>query len=209
VTAEKTGPNAPLPAPEWTEEAALAPRNALLDHAVPEHEKAVVVRVPTSAPTFQVKLPHERWLACMALVSMLNLSYGSVFVLLALWGSSSFALVAALVAAALATGAMLVRRLFTEADVSFDATGLRYNSGGLFGRSGTLAAAHVRGFVVQVKRRSLDNRESCHLYASLADGRTVHIGRTRTHEEASAVIRGLEETLAAIRVTTVGYRAAF
>ncbi len=208
VTSEKTAPNAPPPAPEWTAEAAHARRDALVEQALPEHEKAVVVRVPTSAPTFHCKLPIERWVIGATLLPVAYLTYYAFLVLVPLWGAVPPLTVAAMLAAVVAAVALIVRRLVVRPELHLDGKGLRFMTR-VLGRRRTIALTDLRAFVVQVKRRSLDNRESCHLYASLADGRTVHIGRTRTHEEASAVIRGLEETLAAIRVTTVGYRAAF
>lgn len=193
---------------ERTDEAELARRDALIEQTLPEHEKAVVVRVPTSAPTFHCKLPIERWVVGAALLPVAFLTYYALFALIPLWGAVPPLTVGAMIAAVLAALAMIVRRLVVRPELFLDGDGLRFMTR-VVGRRRTIPIAALRGFTVQVKRRSLDNRESCHLYASLADGRMVHIGRTRTHDEASAVIRGIEETLAAIRVTTVGYRAAF
>lgn len=208
VSSEKSGPSAPLPVRERTDEAELEHRNALMEQALPEHEKAVMVRVPTSAPTFHCKLPIERWVIGATLLPLAYLTYYALFALIALWGAVPPLTVGAMIAAVLAVFAMIVRRLVVRPELHLDGDGLRFMTR-VVGRRRTIPIAALRGFVVQVKRRSMDNRESCHLYASLTDGRTVHIGRTRTHEEASAVIRGLEETLATIRVATVGYRAAF
>lgn len=191
-------------------EAEQAKRNELLEQTRPEHEKVVVVRVPTAAPTFQVKLPQERWIAALMVLPTFYLVYYLGILLFALLGDvAGGALACGSVIAIGATSlGLIVRRLLLRPEVSLDASGLRYKTSGIIGSSGTIALDKLRGFTVQVKRRAMDNNEQWHLFAT-TDDKPVFIGKTGKHDDATAIIRGLEETLAQLRLHTTNYRVGF
>lgn len=183
----------------------------MLEQARPEHEKVVVVRVPTAAPVFQAKLPQERWLAFLMILPTFYVCYYVSVLLMALLGNvggAPLACAASVAFIALAVG-LVVRRLLTRPEVQLDQQGLRYKTTGLFGSSGTIALDHIRGFTVQVKRRAMDNNEQWHLFVTLGDNKSVLVGKTGKHDEASAIIRGLEETLAQLRLSATNYRVGF
>jgi hypothetical protein len=57
-------------------------------------------------------------------------------------------------------------------------------------------------------RRKFDNTESWHLSAQLTDGRSVYLGKTRTSNEATELLSGLETTLALLRSSKHNYRVS-
>ncbi|MFO0561264.1 MAG: hypothetical protein U0269_24815 [Polyangiales bacterium] len=196
--------------PQVTDEAEQARRAEIIEQARPEHEKVVVVRVPSAAPTYQAKLPQERWLAALMILPMFYVTYYlSIILLTALNGALGGAVACGAVVAVVMTSVVIVvRRLFTRPEVALDSKGLRYKTTGFIGSSGTIALDKLRGFTVQVKRRAMDNNEQWHLFAT-TDGKPVFIGKTGKHDEAAAIIRGLEETLAQLRLSSTNYRVGF
>ncbi len=179
----------------------------MIERALPEHEKAVVVRVPSGAPTFTAKLPQERWIAVLTLVASLYVAYQLSIVLLGVVAGAGAWWVCPLAGVPLAgLVALAVRRLAIRPEVTLDKDGLRVMTPGLFGRSRSFAIESIKGFNTQVVRRTLDNTESWHLRAELSDGRTVLLGKARKSEDASAVLRGLQDTLAMLKGQYGGYR---
>jgi len=169
-----------------------------------------VVRVPTAAPTFQAKLPQERWIAALMILPTFYLVYYLAILLFGLLGQVADGAIAcgAVFAVGLGSVAIIARRLLLRPEVSLDASGLRYKTSGIIGSSGTVPLDKFRGFTVQVKRRAMDNNEQWHLFAT-TDGKPVFIGKTGKHDDATAIIRGLEETLAHLRLHTTNYRVGF
>ncbi len=200
----------PLPA-VVTEEERIAERNRLIEQSMPEHEKAVVVRVPAAAPRFHAKLPQERWIALLMIFPMFYATY-YLSILMVSIGSGAGLMAAGcgvIVLFVVAMAALTIRRFVMRPELTLDEKGLAFLKPGMLSFARKIGLDQLRGFNARVKRRAIDNAESWQLFATLADGSSMLIGSMRKQEDADAIVRGLEETLAQLRLGAGGYRAAF
>jgi hypothetical protein len=194
--------------PATAKRTALEERNALLEQALPEHEKAVVVRVPSAAAHFSAKLPQERWIGVAWLI--VTLYVGAQIAIYSL--PMAMAGMAWLCpAAALPWGLALLlslRKVLVRPELSLSEGGLTIRVASLVSTRRTIAIDALRGFTMKLVRRKFDNAESWHLSAQLTDGRSVYLGKTRTANEAAELLSGLETTLALLRSGKHNYRVS-
>jgi hypothetical protein len=182
-------------------------RARAIEQALPETERAVVVRVPSGEPVFNAALPQERWVGALALALSLYLTVQlGVYLGLMLLAQGEGWICPVLALPLLSMVGLSVRRLSTRPAIALDRGGLRVRTAGFVSRDRTIAVERVKGFSSRHVRRKFDNAESWHLYVDTSDGRSIFIGKTRNSDEAASVLRGLQDTLATLRWSSAGYR---
>jgi hypothetical protein len=186
-------------------------RSRITEATMPEHEKAIAVRVPTGAPTFEAKLPQERWIGFLLLPAAFYAVYYSFILLSVLLTSQGVAMgvVAALaILVAWFFVAVAVKKVALRPMIKLDAKGLSIAGQRWMFFNKIIPLDKIQSFSSDVRRRKLDNAESWRLNVLLTDGSTHTIGAVKQNEAAAQIVTELEQTLLAIKATNTGYRVA-
>lgn len=201
---------APLPTVQDQKVLALEERNRLLEASLPEHEKAIAVRVSSSAPTFEVKLPQERWIGIIMLPGVLYGLYYLIVLASVVAGEGlalGFTLLLAMFLAML-VGAVAVKKIALRPTLRLDEKGMHIGGKRMIFFEKTIPLDQLQGFSSTVKRRSLDNAESWHLIAKTSNGKEHLLGAVKDNASAQQIVTDLSQTLTAIRGHNTGYRVA-